>query len=239
MTHHYQLKGLTCSSCIAQVKHALLLMPDVLSAEVTMHSAVITMDRHIPTEQLQAAIGHNGKYSITPDAHHGMDAQPTVDEKTGTYKPLLLVAAFVTGVSFLSSFGHHGFDAMMWMNYFMAGFFIAFSFFKFLDLRAFADSYAMYDIVARKSRAYGFIYPFLELGLGIAFLMQWQPLLTNAGTVLLLGISSIGVIKSVLNKQQIKCACLGTVFNLPMSTVTIIENAIMITMAVLSLFFLL
>ncbi len=39
------------------------------------------------------------------------------------------------------------------------------------------------------------------------------------------GISSIGVIQSVMKKRKIQCACLGTVFNLPMSTVAIIEKS--------------
>lgn len=46
-----------------------------------------------------------------------------------------------------------------------------------------------------------------------------------------MGISIIGVIQSVLQKRKIKCVCLGTGFNLPMSTVTIIEDGLMIAMA--------
>jgi hypothetical protein len=45
----------------------------------------------------------------------------------------------------------------------------------------------------------------------------------------------IGVIKAVTSKQTIRCACLGTIFNLPMSTVTIIEDALMLAMAASSL----
>jgi len=48
-------------------------------------------------------------------------------------------------------------------------------------------------------------------------------------------ISIIGVLQSVLNKQKIQCACLGAVFNLPMSTVTIIEDGIMILMSAVML----
>lgn len=46
-----------------------------------------------------------------------------------------------------------------------------------------------------------------------------------------MGFSSIGVIQSVLNKKTIQCACLGAVFNLPMSTVTIVEDLLMVVMA--------
>jgi hypothetical protein len=114
----------------------------------------------------------------------------------------------------------------------MAGFFLVFSFFKFLDLKGFATSYAMYDVVAKKIPVYGFIYPFLELGLGIAYLINFDPVITNWATIIIMAISSMGVIQSVLNKKKIQCACLGAVFNLPMSTVTIIEDLLMVGMAV-------
>lgn len=237
MTHEYQLKGLTCSSCVDKVKHQLLLMPEVLSAEVTQDYAAIVMDSHIPLSKLQEAISHNGKYSITELHEKAHESNTPSKSLFSTYKPLLLVGAFITGISFLAANGHDGFDPMMWMNFFMAGFFVAFSFFKFLDLQAFADSYSMYDVIAKKWKGYGYVYPFIELALGIAFIMEFNPVFTNIATIIVMGISSIGVIQSVLNKRQIKCACLGAVFNLPMSTVTIVEDAIMIAMAISSLFF--
>lgn len=209
------------------------MMPDVLSAEVTQDSAEITMSRHISTEELQQAMGRDGKYKITEDAsvHHQMTT--AIPEKTWlqTYKPLLLIAAFITGVSLLTSWNGEGINGMKWMNAFMAGFFIVFSFFKFLDLRGFADSYAMYDLLAKRVKGYGYVYPFIELALGVMYLIGFNPAVTTMATIIVMGFSSIGVIKSVLDKKQIRCACLGAVFNLPMSTVTIIEDLLMVGMA--------
>lgn len=62
------------------------------------------------------------------------------------------------------------------------------------------------------------------------------PVATNISTALILGISSIGVIKSNMDKKKIKCACLGDVFNLPMSTVTIVEDLSMVGMSLIMLF---
>lgn len=152
-----------------------------------------------------------------------------------TYFPLLLILAFIVLVSVLVQlspiFAGQTFDFMQWMMHFMAGFFLVFAFFKLLDIRGFADSYAMYDLLAMRIKAYGYIYPFIELGLGIAYLLAWQPLLTNAITFFVMVFSSLGVIRAVLNQQKIRCACLGAVFNLPMSTVTIIEDLLMAGMA--------
>jgi hypothetical protein len=52
-----------------------------------------------------------------------------------------------------------------------------------------------------------------------------------------MGISLIGVLKSVLNKRKIKCACLGDVFNLPMSTITVIEDSLMLVMSLIMLLY--
>jgi hypothetical protein len=113
---------------------------------------------------------------------------------------------------------------------------LAFSFFKFLDLKGFAESYKMYDIVAKRIPFWSYLYPFIELGLGLSFLSNIFPLVTNSITLIVMTISIIGVLQAVLNKKKIQCACLGAVFNLPMSTVTIIEDALMIVMSGIMVF---
>ncbi|WP_411332477.1 MauE/DoxX family redox-associated membrane protein [Riemerella anatipestifer] len=100
-----------------------------------------------------------------------------------------------------------------------------------LNLKGFAESYVMYDVVAKRLPAWAYIYAFTELALGIAFLINFNPLVTNSLIFIVMSISIIGVLQSVLNKKKIQCACLGAVFNLPMSTVTIIEDALMIAMS--------
>ena len=89
----------------------------------------------------------------------------------------------------------------------------------------------MYDVVAKRLPVWGGIYPFVELGLGLAYLTNVAPFWTNIATIVILGVSVIGVIQSVLDKRAIKCACRGTGFTLPMSTVTIIEDVGMVAMA--------
>jgi hypothetical protein len=122
-------------------------------------------------------------------------------------------------------------SAMETMRYFMAGFFLVFSFFKLLDINAFATAYAGYDLLAKQWRGWGLVYPFIELALGIAYLAHFNPILTHWVTIIVMGFSAIGVIRAVATKTQIQCACLGTVFKLPMSTVTIVEDVGMVLMA--------
>jgi hypothetical protein len=113
--------------------------------------------------------------------------------RPATYYPLALLLAFLTGLVALAEWRSGSFEWMRAMSHFMGGFFLAFSFFKLLDVRAFADAYAGYDILARRSRAYALAYPFVELTLGVAYLANLWPLATNLATLLVMSVSSVGV----------------------------------------------
>tara|TARA_R110002074_G_scaffold62680_2_gene150566 strand:- start:155895 stop:156188 length:294 start_codon:yes stop_codon:yes gene_type:complete len=93
----------------------------------------------------------------------------------------------------------------------------------------------MYDPLAKIIPAYGWVYPFIELALGLMFLMRVEITAVLIITLVILGITTIGVTRTLLNKKAIQCACLGTALKLPMTEATFIENAIMIVMAVLML----
>jgi copper chaperone CopZ/uncharacterized membrane protein YphA (DoxX/SURF4 family) len=232
MTHTYQLTGMTCGGCENKVKSNLLILPDVTAVEVSKdtNSATISMDKHIGLDALQQALGgKDSKYQIAATAHS--EALEETKSWAETYKPILLIFGYVTIISLVVSWQNNSVNFMVFMRIFMAGFFLTFSFFKMLNLKAFAESYAMYDIVAKKLSAWGYIYAFIELGLGLSFALNLSPVIVNWATLIVMTISILGVLESVLNKKKIQCACLGAVFNLPMSTVTIVEDAIMIGMS--------
>lgn len=232
MTHTYNVTGMTCSSCENKVKTNLFSVPNITEVEVSKenNTATITMDKHVGLGTLQEALGGTAsKYQISAVAHNDL-----VEETKSfwqTYKPVLLLFAYVTLVSLIASWQDQTVNGMLFMRFFMAGFFLAFSFFKLINLEAFADSYSMYDIIAKQFKGWGYLYAFVELGLGIAFAINFNPVITNWVTLVVMSMSIIGVLQSVLNKKKIQCACLGAVFNLPMSTLTIIEDALMIAMS--------
>lgn len=149
--------------------------------------------------------------------------------KMADYKPLIVVVLIALVMA-----------AAQWrpMTAFMGYFFVLLSMFKFFDLKGFADGFQMYDIVAKRFRSYAYAYPFIELLLGLGFLSGFWPLLANIITVIVMAISAIGVTQNVLSGSKIKCVCLGTALNVPLSTVSIVENGGMGVMAVLNLFFL-
>jgi hypothetical protein len=164
-------------------------------------------------------------------AENPVPATPAGTEPRTNYYPIVLLFGFlVLGAGLLEA----GAGTFVWpraMARFMGGFFLAFAFFKLLDVRAFADAYAGYDVIAARWRAYGYAYPFIELLLGAVYLSGFQPVVTNAITLVVMSVGTVGVVRTLLARRKIRCACLGAVFNLPMSYVTLAEDALMAVMA--------
>jgi len=241
MTHTYKITGMTCEGCVAKVSYLLQQIPQITNVAINLDKgqADVTMSSHVATPALQEALKDYPKYQLTEDyEHHAapiniFENQPEVAKSWAeTYKPILLIFGYISAISLITAMWGESFSGMTFMRVFMAGFFLTFSFFKMLDLKGFAESYAMYDVVAKKISAWGYVYAFLELALGLAFALDFTPLYVNTFTAVLMAVSLLGVLQSVFNKKQIRCACLGAVFNLPMSTVTIIEDGLMIAMSI-------
>lgn len=258
MNFTYTISGMTCGGCAAKVKSAFLKHPDVLSAEISHQEGTAKVQaQQLPDrEKLDKLLASSGEYRITgvsegngnaainspqsadkPEQSSGMPKQSSgmpkqsADSIWETYKPLVLIFLFVAGTAAIASWDSHSFSWHLWMRYFMAGFFLVFSFFKFLDLNGFARSFGMYDLLARRWSPYGYIYPFLELGLGILYLTGIHLPATHVVTILVMGLSSAGVLNNMLSPNQIQCACLGTIFKLPLGRVTLIEDLLMVAMA--------
>ena len=236
----YSVTGMTCGGCVNRVKTTLA--PLAESVEVTLEPPQAVLKS--PTADLAAlnmALAKVGHYELHTIAKSVDESTPNLvstpqisAEKINwlsTYRPLLLVFFYILLVTLAVEFTSGEFVLHRFMPNFMAGFFLVFSFFKLLDLAGFAQSYSMYDLLAKKIPAYAYIYPFIELALGALYLLGYRPVLINAITLIVMTFSSIGVILAVANKQKIRCACLGTGFNLPMTTVTIIEDLLMAGMA--------
>jgi cation transport ATPase len=239
----YRIDGMHCGACTGRVQKALLALG--ATAEVTLTPPQVRLrGAAVPArDAVAAAVAAAGKYTLGPEiaaprpASSAMEADAESTNWFSTYQPLLLIVAYIAVASFASTGPNPaaGTAWSSWMTNFMAGFFLVFSFFKFLDLRGFADAYSTYDLLAARWRTWGFIYPFLELGLGLAYLFRVAPFATNLTAILLMGFSSLGVIAALRRRQQIRCACLGTVLKLPMSTITLVEDLGMVAMAAMAL----
>ena len=233
MKHEYIVEGMTCQNCVSKVKESLEAVKGVSSVEVNLDNktAEVTMSTHVKTSDLSSALA--SKYALS-EKNVSMPTSGFQDmvetSKLAQLKPLFIILLYIAIASFLL----HKDDLIVGdiMLDFMGLFFIVFSFFKMLDIEGFASSFSMYDPMAKMIPIYGKVYPFIETALGLMLLMRFNINLALIITIVVLCVTTYGVTKTLLSKKAIKCACLGTALNLPMTEATFIENAIMILMSI-------
>jgi hypothetical protein len=149
--------------------------------------------------------------------------------------PLILIFSLIIIATAARSYLSHNWQLQEMMMNFMGTFFIIFGSFKLLKLASFAEAYATYDLIAKRSHLYALAYPFIELGLGILYSIHIQSSIIIFFTLVLMLISAAGVAIELSKGNQIVCACLGTVFKIPMTYVTLAEDLAMALMALVML----
>ncbi len=242
MKRIYNIQGMTCGGCRKSVEEQLSKNKRIPNVSVNLEKAeaIITSDSEVSLDQLQNTL--SSKYIISEkretaanlfDDTISKDLSPKTTNKLMQLRPLFIIFGFIIAVSFLLNYRNWNMQSIMLD--FMGLFYVIFGFFKILDLKGFPESFRMYDPLAKAIPIYAWIYPFIELALALLFLMRWHIPIALVLTLIILGITTYGVSKVLLDKKTIKCACLGTLIKLPMTEATLIENMIMITMAIVML----
>jgi copper chaperone CopZ len=129
MTHTYNITGMTCTGCQAKVQSLLSNIPHITKVDIdlTNNKADVTMDEHVPTANLQAALANYPKYSLSED-HHQPVQQVFTDEAEDnrsffeTYKPVLLIFGYVAVVAILIASSSGSVDWMLAMRAFYGRF---------------------------------------------------------------------------------------------------------------------
>jgi copper chaperone CopZ len=228
MNQEFIITGMTCENCKKGVLSKLNAIHEIVHVEIDLKSGFtnIEVDSKLSFSSLEKVLG--SKYAVK-DLNNEVKFS-----KLKELFPLFLIFVYlIFGALYLERSDLNLDDLML---SFMGLFFIVFSFFKFLGYRSFPSSFATYDPVAKVIPFYGWLYPFIETILGISFLLRLELNLVLIATLVILSVTTFGVLKSLKQKDQIKCACLGTVLNLPMTEATLIENLLMIFMSLVLLF---
>lgn len=154
------------------------------------------------------------------------------------FLPLITIFAVIIGFTLFLVVSSGNTDGMYIMRMFMGSFFAVFGGFKVVNWSGFVTAYKEYDVLAQRSTIYAYAYPVIEIGLGVLYFLAWSLLLTNAVTLGIMLVGAYGVWKKLRQGETIPCACLGVVFKIPMTYVTLIEDLLMAGMAILMIFIL-
>ena len=227
-----RISGMTCNGCKSTVESKLSSLDGVYDVQVdlTNSEAIIYSKNPISFSLISDCLP--SKYNVISN-EHVQDNEIIKSSKIKQLKPLFIILGYILITSILLNF--KDWNLTNAMLDFMGLFYIIFSFFKILDIKGFSTSFRIYDPLAKKITMYGYIYPFIEILLGLMFLIRIEVNIALLITIVILGITSVGITQTLLDKRSINCACLGTTLKLPMTEATFIENAIMIIMAIVLL----
>ena len=228
----FKISGMTCNGCRSTVENKLSSLDGIDNVQVDLTNGEAIVYSKIPISFSLISNSLPSKYKVISNIP-AQDNEIIRSSKIKQLKPLFIILGYISVTSILLNF--RNWNSTNAMLDFMGLFYIIFSFFKILDIKGFSTSFKMYDPLAKKITIYGYIYPFIEILLGLMFLTRIEVNIALLITIIILGITSAGVTRTLLNKRKINCACLGTTLKLPMTEATFIENAIMITMAIVLL----
>lgn len=224
MKYKFFIHGISCASCVEKITKQLTHESDVFNLSFSSNNTRIEFESNTEVDilRLNLLLAKIGDYALSTEENKSLD--------DSSYKPIYLILAYLLAINIVICYKG------MWMDFmanFMASFFLVFSFFKMLDLKGFANGYASYDIVAKKFHSYGYVYPFLELGFGFAYMIFPENIYLNIAVFFVMLISTIGIIKAKLTKQKFYCVCVGTLLKAPLGSLAIIEGVSMALMSLL------
>lgn len=234
-TFEFNVAGMSCGNCVQKISDVLSNQEYIFDAAVSLKAPNIRFNssRQFDRQEISQILAPLKKYEVVP-LTIAASREKSILKTVSLYWPLILLFLLGAGIPALNvAKSNLGFEK--WMYEFMGIVLVALSYFKLLDLPKFADGFSTYDPLAKRLHAYGYVYPFLELLSGIAFLMAFSVQLVSILVISFLSVTTYGVMRALMEKRTLQCACVGTIFKLPLTKITIIENTLMIAMAVMVL----
>jgi Heavy metal binding domain len=145
--------------------------------------------------------------------------------------PLATILGYIAGLTLILA-RLTTFTTSTILSYSMGFFFIIFSMFKLINLPGFAMGYHEYDLISKRWYGWGYVYPFVELALGVLYLLRVNSPLLHVVTIAMSVLVCVGVAIKLARREVFQCLCLGTVLKVPLTKVSLIEYAVMGGMAI-------
>lgn len=162
----------------------------------------------------------------------------TLKQEGTTYQPIIAVffTTFLMALAFVySQSGELSIKSVI--ENFIAISMCVLAVLKLRDLYSFSNQFITYDLLAKKSIKYSYIYPFAELFAGLGMIAGVLSPLVSVVSIFIGSIGAISVVKAVyIEKRDLKCACVGGDSDVPLGFISLTENIMMIAMGTWMLF---
>ena len=156
------------------------------------------------------------------------------DPKATSYRPVIALFALTALMAMAASYAVTGAVFTLRAGEWFIGFsMVVLALLKLQNVETFSTMFLNYDLLAKRWVAYGYVYPFAEALAGVLMIagaLTWLsvPVALFIGTV-----GGVSVFKAVyIDKRELKCACVGGSSNVPLGFVSLLENVMMVAMAV-------
>jgi len=240
VVQHFYIRGMHCDGCQRKLQRSIMGMGGISSVRIDIESgkAIMQSAEPISREQLAGAIKSAGeKYSL---AETPLPSSIVFAKKMKKFAPLIIAFSSVCLITAIPQL-IYGFNLHDAMHIFMGAFFLIFGGLKVFNWASFAESYRMYDPLAKRSAFYAHIYPAIEIYLGVSYASRFlevpfkailfPEVVANIVTIVILGIATSGILQKLSKREEVRCACVGG-FNIPITWFTVFENILMIAMAI-------
>ena len=206
-------------------------------------------DHHLKTEEETKRYKEENGFKDTPrifieGEHVGNDDDlkkflgyriPTEDETT--YKPVIAIFSVAlvlsVAINYLLSWPS---DGWMIIPNFIALAMVLLAVQKLQDLESFSTMFLGYDLLAQKWVPYAYFFPFGELVAGLLMLTGLLPVVSIPVALFIGTVGAVSIYKAVyVDKRELKCACVGGTSKVPLGFVSLLEDLMMVGMAVLML----
>ncbi len=228
----YGVTGMHCGACAEAIRLEVAKLKGVSGVEVSFGKSSLELEafRIVSVGELNKLVKKIDKNYAVVEFDSQLAVSET-DQGLVKYLPVAVIVLFSLAVGYTAKlWSGEGWE--MFMHIYMGTFFAIFGAFKVANLSGFVSMFASYDLIAKRFASWGYVFAFLELVLAFMYLTGSYITVANVVTAVVMLVASLGVLRAVLNKNRIVCACLGGIFSFPVSWVTFLEDFSMALMAV-------
>jgi glutaredoxin len=155
------------------------------------------------------------------------------DPEATSYVPVLAVFASAGALALAISFATLGSPfTVRAAEWFIAFAMVILAMLKLQDVERFATMFLGYDLLARRWVPYAYVYPFAEGVAGVLMAARAEYSLSIPVALFIGTVGGVSVFYAVyIQKRALKCACVGGSSRVPLGPVSLLENVMMVAMA--------
>jgi len=160
--------------------------------------------------------------------------KPVADPGATSYRPVVALFTLTALMAMAASHAVTGSPFTLRAAEWFIGFsMVVLALLKLQNVETFSTMFLNYDLLARRWVRYGHVYPFAEALAGLLMVAGVLTWLSVPVALFIGGVGAVSVFKAVyVDKRELKCACVGGSSNVPLGFVSLLENLMMVAMAV-------